>query len=184
MHNPSVYSPRARCQLSIAIEVSSWSASEMHRFALRLPRRSLQSIDRPAPETSLPSAAASELKMSRLARFVQLESNGSRARSLKLDASSSGLSGAALSVVPGQSGIVRSRIAACDVDGPLQLLVRDDAERLGLLIYHLILAMDRLHIPESGTVSCAHSLCFPPVVYTCTKDSLPETCLQVQASAL
>lgn len=129
----------------------------MHRFALRLLRRSLQSIDRPAPETSLPSAAALELKMSRLARFAQLESNGSRARSLKPDASSSGLSGAALSVVPGQSGIVRSRIAACDVDGPLQSLVRDDAERLGLLIYHQILAMDRLHIPESGTVSCAHS---------------------------
>lgn len=108
----------------------------MHRYALRLLRRCLQSIDRPAPETSLPSAAALELKMRRLARFVQLESCGSRARSLKPDASSSVLSGAALSVVPEQSGIVRSRIAACDVDGPLQLLVRGSTERLGLLISH------------------------------------------------
>ena len=148
MHNRSVYSSRERCQLSIAMELSSWRASVMHRFALRLLRRSPQSIDRPAPETSLPSAAALELKMPRLARFAQPESNGSRARSLKPDASSSVLSGAALSVVPGQSGIVRSRIAACDVDGPLQLPIRGSTERLGLLIYHQILAMDRSTFPN------------------------------------
>ncbi len=120
----------------------------MHRFALRLLRRSLQSIDRPAPETSQPSAAALELKMPRLARFVQPESNGSRARSLKPDASTCVLSGAALSVVPGQSGIVRSRIAACDVDGPLESLVRGSTERLRLLIYHQILAMDASTFPN------------------------------------
>lgn len=135
MSNPSVYSPRERCHPSIVMEISSSKPSVPQQRASRLFRRCLQSIDRPAPETSLLDAAALELRTPRRVQFVQFESSGSRAHSRKPDASSSVLPGAALSVVPGRSGIVCSRIAAFDVDEPLRLLVRGLIECLGLLIH-------------------------------------------------
>ncbi len=120
MHKLSVYSPRERChgKLRIIPELSSWTVSMVQPHALRrLPHRCQRSIDLQELGTSQPTAAASEPRTPHRARFSRFESDGSRARSLKLGASVSALSGAALSVVLEQSGIVHSRIATCDVRG-------------------------------------------------------------------
>ena len=186
MHNTQANSQCVSCRQRITTaNSSSLETVQLARWPLRRTlRQFLQLVDRPEPETFLPNVAMLEQRTLLPARSGRLVSCESRARSLERDASACAPSGAALSVVPAQSGIVHSRIAAWDVGGPLHSLLRGADKCLELLVSPQILATEQPWHSEFHTGSCVHNPRPSRDVYKCTKVPHTETCLQVHGVAL
>ena len=186
MHNTHPNFQRLSCRQRVKTAISFSSETvQLARWPLRRTlRQCLQLVDRPEPERFLPIVAMLEQRTLLLARSGRLVSCESRTRSLERDASACAPSGAALSVVPAQPGIVHSRIAAWDVGGPLHSLLRGADKCLALLVSHPILAIEQPWNLEFTTGSCVHNPRPYRDVYKCTKVPHTKTCLQVHGVAL
>ena len=150
MNNTQANLQCVRCQrITPATFSSSLETVQPARWPLRRTlRQCLQSVDRQEPERFLPNVAMLGQRTLLPARSGRLVSCESRARSLERDASACAPSGAALSVVPAQPGIVHSRIAAWDVGGPLYSLLRGADKCLASSVSPQILATEQPGIPN------------------------------------
>ena len=185
MRIPPVYLQCERCHPCITPGFSSFLKILPVPQTRRRPfHRCPLSIDQLAPETSRLISTKLEQRRPRPAQSLRLASGESHSRLLASDASFSARSGAALSVVPAQSGIVHSRIAAWGGGEPLRLLLRASGECLASSISLQILATERPYVPDSIQIRALTTCDHTGMCKGCTKYPHTETCLQVRSVAL